>query len=91
MASIASKASKKKTTKRKRSSPTSSKKPTIFIMWSCDPPPDPTTGQDITYDKRIENDAKGLQRYCSDASECGREAVPAIAPRVVCQQSLRLV
>ena len=61
MASIASKASKKKTTKRKRSSPTSSKKPTIFIMWSCDPPPDPTTGQDIIYDKRIENDAKGLQ------------------------------
>ena len=61
MASIAAIEGKKKTKKRKRSPSPPTKKPTIFIMWSCDPPPDHTTGEDLIYKKRIEIDAKGLK------------------------------
>tara|TARA_B100000927_G_C16462020_1_gene468228 strand:- start:862 stop:1872 length:1011 start_codon:yes stop_codon:yes gene_type:complete len=61
MASMTSRSRNLKTKKRKRSPSISTKEPTIFIMWSCDPPPDPTSGEDVIYKKRIEIDAKGLK------------------------------
>ena len=61
MASMTARTRNQKTKKRKRSPSPPTKKPTIFIIWSCDPPPDPTSGEDLIYKKRIEIDAKGLK------------------------------